>query len=121
MESASDALFASVAPSRRPAMDGVHPRRLPRLLRSRGFALGLWAAGCSALATGCEHASPLVRQDMPAAQAQPLGTPPPDHAVTQAAYHPDADHAAVVPKQVPINLDTVLRLAEHQNPQTGLA
>jgi outer membrane protein TolC len=102
-------------------MDGVHPRRLPRLLRWRGFALGLWAAGCSALATGCEHASPLVRQDMPAAQAQPIGKPAPDHAITQAAFHPDADHAVDAPKQVPINLDTVLRLAEEQNAQIGVA
>jgi outer membrane protein TolC len=104
-------------------MDGVNPHRLPRLLRSRTFALGLWAAGCSALATGCEQAAPLVRQDVPIAQAQTMGKPVPDHALTQAisVSVSDADHVAAAPRQVPINLDTVLRLAEEQNVQIGVA
>jgi outer membrane protein TolC len=92
-------------------MDGVHPRRLPRLLRS----FGLWAAGCTVLGVGCEQAAPMVRQDAPLAHAKPA----PEHAIVQVAHHPDPEHAA--PKQVPINLDTVLRLAEEQNAQIGVA
>jgi outer membrane protein TolC len=121
-------------------MAGVSFRRLPRLLRPRGLALGLWAAGCSALVTGCEAAAPVVRQDaLPSANApvvsvaraanpSPYRKPAPDGGVTPVAHHQEAAPAphelpqtGASAKQAPINLDTVLHLAEEQNTQIGLA
>src|SRR5438132_1162029 len=132
MENSKDR--ASCPSSETPPMDGVNLRRLPRWLRSRGLVLGLWAGGCSALVGGCELAGPVVRLAAPA-DAAPAPTRwqhPQQAGVVQTAYHPEpappptqlppvSDVAAPVAKPLPINLDTVLRLAEEQNAQIGVA
>ena len=113
-------------------MAGVNFRRLPKLLRCRSLALGLWAAGCSAAATGCGHAPRIAYGDaLPPAGARAVARaakPAADAVVTPTAFHSDAapppkelPGAVAVAKQVPINLDTVLHLAEEQNAQIALA
>ena len=65
-------------------------------------------AGLPLLALGCATESPALAQGIPARAAAPP-------AVAEAAS-PAAD-----PKELPIGLDTVLRLAEEQNGQVALA
>jgi outer membrane protein TolC len=123
-------------------MDGARFRRLPRLLRSRGFAIGLWAIGCSGLGSGCDSVGSLVQQAPPSSATRGLTASQGAAAskwqqttgpgVVQSAYQEAAPPPTRVaselpkvvasePKQVPINLDTVLRLAEEQNAQIGIA
>jgi outer membrane protein TolC len=102
-------------------MASANFRRLPRLLGARGFALGLWA-GCSAFTAGCEHAAPVVRLQAPTANAPVVSVQRPAAAassrgIVQAAHQAEA----AAPRTVPINIDTVLRLAEEQNAQIGVA
>jgi outer membrane protein TolC len=83
------------------------PADSPRLARLRRLASRLWA-GLPLLALGCASESPALAQAVTARAAPPevVEAPPP---------------AAAVVKQLPIGLDTVLRLAEEQNGQIALA
>ncbi len=119
-------------------MAGLSFRRLPKLLRSRGLALGLWVGGSSVLVSGCDALQPVVRQDAPRPATPVVAAPPATPAIVQSAYHPEAAAvpetlpapevapsptplpktvvaATPTPKEVPITLDAVLRLAEEQN------
>src|SRR5436190_21219583 len=91
----------------------------------RRLTCGLWAAGLP-LWAGCSHQvgrgdypaapPPSARPSniVPASHSEPATLPPP---IEEGAHPP----APAVAKELPISLDTVLRLAEQSNPRIGLA
>ncbi len=109
-------------------------RCYPRLRLLRGLTAGLWAIGAPILGTGCAGTWPVaVHSSEPAAPPMqaPAVPPPPTAAVPAAAqWAPPPqgmNHTTVhtvdveKPHEVPITLETVLRLAEDHNPKIALA
>jgi outer membrane protein TolC len=113
-------------------------RALPRLPGLCRFAVGVAVAGWPLL-PGCSHA-PIptewggtipslttvpapARQNAPTAQAgsHPEVRPVEHREPVETLPAPNKSEAVSVPKPLPITFDTVLRLAEEQNPQVGLA
>src|SRR5262245_22355730 len=97
-------------------------RRLPRWL-----AAGLWA-GAPLLGLGCAltgQTQPYPALPPPPAAPRQVAVQPPQKVVPVAHVEPAPPQPAVgpliVPKELPIALDTVLRLAEQSNPRIGLA
>jgi outer membrane protein TolC len=83
------------------------------------FALALTAAGCApfgVLASPQNQVMPTVRPSTPA-----VLPPAKDHPAAAVAEHGGVVPPEPAPKPVPINLDTVLRLAESQNAQIAIA
>ena len=98
-------------------------RTLPGRLRLRQLAAGLWAAGAPLLGVGCAQAAGY--NDGGAAvlsRGVSAGAPAPaaSGGVVGAAPVPGGEPTAQA-HEVPISLDTVLRLAEESNPRIALA
>ncbi len=102
-----------------PASSRLSPgrRRLPWL------AAGLCAAGWSVLGLGCAQPPVVSGQPLAATRSVPatgaVTVPAPERAtegVVRASYNPEG-----VGQPIPINLDTVLRLAEEKNSRIELA
>src|SRR5437660_1244041 len=103
---------------------GRTSRRHSRFRLLRSLTAGLWAVGAPLISTGCAGVGATVTvhssTPAPAVPAAPPATPPAPYA--QSQWHP-AVHTvdAEKPHELPITLDTVLRLAEEHNPRIGLA
>jgi outer membrane protein TolC len=108
-------------------MDRAGQPRVPAPRRLRRLLLGLGLAGLSAVGPGCsgvDHVTPYSEMPHPqgaqpavtTGNVQPVGHEEAIHALADA--HPAAP---VVPKEVPITLDALLRIAEQSNPRIGLA
>src|SRR3954454_11130206 len=97
-------------------------RTLPGRLRLRRLAAGLWMAGAPLLGVGCvqsaagygDGAGVLSRGVVAVPAPAPAGAP---GEVVRVAHVEGPGEPAAAPRQVPINLDTVLRLAEGYNPR----
>jgi outer membrane protein TolC len=102
-------------------------RRLSHRLRLRILTASL-AVGLPFLGVGCQHpVSGLVTHGhvLPlgpfvVASTQPA-QPPASTGVVQTGYHQPGDAKPINAKVLPITMDTVLRLAEEQNPQVLVA
>jgi outer membrane protein TolC len=128
-------------------MDRAGPPRPPRLRRLRRLASGLCAAGAPWLLLGCGAANPWRCESaatapthaayaaaapnqsgdiVPVAYADPQQAPQPSPSTPAPQVMPErvqeqtATHATAG-KQVPITLDTVLRLADQQNAKLAAA
>jgi outer membrane protein TolC len=106
----------------------------PGLLRPRRFARCLCAAGLPFLGLACTQAMTFLDEPVANVPRQAVAARPAANGVTRVAYRPAelppaglappspvASVPAELPKEVPINFDTVLRLAEEQNAQISLA
>jgi outer membrane protein TolC len=99
-------------------------RRHPRLRLWRSLTASLWAVGAPLITAGCAGVAATVTvhpaTPAPAVPAAPPAVPPALY--SQSEWHP-AVHTvdAEKPHELPITLDTVLRLAEEHNPRIGLA
>jgi outer membrane protein TolC len=90
----------------------MHPAALLRRLLA-GFCLA-----CVPLA-GCAGVGRLIVSPEPAAPAGAALSPAPAAAVQPASHEAPANHSAAIPKDVPITLDAVLRIAEQTNAKIG--
>lgn len=99
---------------------------LPGLSRLLRLASGAFAAGLPLLSVGCPSRAMTLFQQVPRSSNSVevvAAAPPAAEPVRQVRASGDELPPATTPtiKQVPINLDTVLRLAEGQNRQIALA
>jgi outer membrane protein TolC len=98
---------------------------LARLRPVRRIAPGLLAAGLPLLGAGCASTGPSREAPAQACAAPAAQTAPPQAvpqpAVGQASYTAGEMAPAPLPREAPITLDAVLRIAEEHNPKIAQA
>jgi outer membrane protein TolC len=106
-----------------PSMECADSRRPSRLRHLRRLAAGLCLAASALAGPGCASVEsvnaipevPPAASPAPAAPAAPAAVQPVGHT------EPATGHAAAVATEVPITLDTLLRIAEQTNPRIANA